>query len=436
VNLSFGGYLRTMRKVLLLLIGLVLFVDVRAQDWDTLRVMTYNLLYYGEVTSFCTAQNNDINDKDTYFEVIAKHVKPDLLLVNEMGASIVYADRIINNVLNTDGVNRYKRAPIQNNSFSDLVNGVFYDKNKLVLHAQDKLTQATNGSSIVRAIDICTFYYKDPLLKEGSDTVFLYLVGMHLKAGGTSSDVSARDIATQSLMEYLVDNYPLGYFIAAGDMNVGGSSEAGFQNFLSNTYGDHRFYDPLIPGGWSSTSSFAYAHTQSTHTSGDCFSGGGMDDRFDLILMSGQIMEDTGMVSFVEDSYVTVGNDGNHFNQALTDGTNSSVPSAVLGALYEMSDHLPVRADIRVKRLEEDTIPTGVNYPSSRDWKLVSKNNAVQIRGFQRGDQVQVHDLTGRLHESRVDASGKISTIGWPAGLYFITLNDGKMRRSFKWFVL
>lgn len=335
---------------------------LQGQNWDTLRVMTYNLLYYGEITSFCTSSNNDINDKDIFFETIAKHVQPDLLLVNEMGASIVYADRIIENVLNTDGVNRYKRAPIQNNSFSDIVNGVFYDRNKLVLLDQDKITQATNGSNIVRAIDVCTFYYKDPLLEEVGDTTYLYLVGMHLKAGGTSSDQDARDIAAESIMEYLEDNYPAGNYILAGDLNIGGSSEGAFQNFTSNAYGDFRFYDPLISGGWSSSSSFAYAHTQSTHTSSDCHSGGGLDDRFDLILLSGQIMEDTGNVEYIEDSYVNVGNDGNHYNQNLLQGSNNSVPSGVLGALYEMSDHLPVRLDIRVKQLEldSDTIPTSV----------------------------------------------------------------------------
>ena len=104
------------------------FLFIQAQSKDTLRVMSYNLLFYGEVTSFCTSSNNNINDKDGYFGTVATYIKPDLLLVNEMGASQIYADRIIANVLNINGETRYERAAIQNNSFSSLINGVFYDK--------------------------------------------------------------------------------------------------------------------------------------------------------------------------------------------------------------------------------------------------------------------------------------------------------------------
>ena len=42
-----------------------------AQSFDTARVMTYNLLYYGQVTSFCPSNVNVINDKDEYLKTIA-----------------------------------------------------------------------------------------------------------------------------------------------------------------------------------------------------------------------------------------------------------------------------------------------------------------------------------------------------------------------------
>lgn len=427
-----------MRITSLIFILFLSSLTAMSQEWDTLRFMTYNLLYYGEVTSFCTTSNNDINEKDTYFKSIAKHVKPDLLLVNEMGASIVYADRIIEKVLNTDGVNRYKRAPIQNNSFSDLVNGVFYDKSKLALLKQDKLTQASNGSSIVRAIDICTFYYKDPNLGPTSDTTFLYLVGMHLKAGSSSSDVSARDIATSSVMEYLMDHYPPGYYITAGDMNVGGSSEQAFQNFLASSNGDYAMRDPLISGSWSSSSSFAYAHTQSTHTESGCHSGGGLDDRFDIVLLSRQILDDSGAVRYVEDSYKTVGNDGNHYNQSILQGSNNSVPSAVLGALYEMSDHLPVRLDLRFKRLQQDsdTIPTSVVRPVQNDWYIRMVDHHLQISGLGAEDRILVSDLTGRVHhDARSDGRSVVAVNGFEPGVYIVTVSNEAMRKTEKVFI-
>ena len=321
-----------------------------AQSYDTLRVMSYNLLYYGEVTNFCTSTNNNINDKDGYFKTIASYTKPDILLVNEMGANQIYADRIIANVLNVDGETRYQRANIQNNSFSSLVNGVFYDKKKLALHRLEKVSIAQNNSNLVRVIDVWSFYYKDPNLSEGSDTAFIHLAGMHLKAGSSSSDVVDRGLATEALMNYLETEYEPSYFIAAGDMNMKSSNESAYQNLTNNSFGEYKFYDPLIPNEmWSGASSFSYSHTQSTHTSGSCASGGGLDDRFDIMLMSGQIMEDTGMVSYVSDSYIAVGNDGDHYNLSLLDGTNNSAPATVLSALYDMSDHLPVIADISVK---------------------------------------------------------------------------------------
>jgi hypothetical protein len=45
-----------------------------------------------------------------------------------------------------------------------------------------------------------------------------------------------------------------------------------------------------------------------------------------------------------------LGNDGNHFNQDITNGNNFSVPANVLTALHGLSDHLPVIAEFEVKR--------------------------------------------------------------------------------------
>ena len=49
-----------------------------AQSYDTLRMMSYNLMYYRETTSFCTNTNNNPNAKDGYMEDIMDYVNPDL----------------------------------------------------------------------------------------------------------------------------------------------------------------------------------------------------------------------------------------------------------------------------------------------------------------------------------------------------------------------
>ena len=51
---------------------------------------------------------------------------------------------------------------------------------------------------------------------------------------------------------------------------------------------------------------------------------------------------------YVPNTYFAVGNDGNHFNDPVNAGTNYSVSSTVLSALYSLSDHLPVIADFDI----------------------------------------------------------------------------------------
>jgi len=420
------------------------FQFFQAQSKDTLRVMSYNLLFYGELTGFCTSANNNINDKDGYFGTVATYIKPDLLLVNEMGANQIYADRIIANVLNINGETRYERAAIQNNSSSNLVNGVFYDQNKLALFRQDKVSVATNNSNLVRVIDICSFYYKDPNLNAGSDTAFIHLIGMHLKAGSSGSDVVDRGLATEALMEYLEAQYEPGNFIAVGDMNMKSSSEAAYQNLTDNNYGEYQFYDPLIPNeSWSGSASFSYSHTQSTHTSGGCASGGGLDDRFDIMLMSGQILEDSGMVSYIPNSYKAVGNDGDHYNLSLLDGTNTSAPAAVLTALYDMSDHLPVIADLSINLLESpvDTSDTLIGISSraqtANHWNIDVYDQVINVLYSGKGGFVQVTDLSGRMVVSARKAmrSEWLDLSHLNPGFYVVTGKDHESSLSRKIFI-
>ncbi|MDZ7764315.1 MAG: hypothetical protein U5K00_07790 [Melioribacteraceae bacterium] len=89
--------------------------------------------------------------------------------------------------------------------------------------------------------------------------------------------------------------------------------------------------------------------TQSTRTT--AFGGGatgGLDDRFDLILFS-QSVNDYGGISYVDDSYTNIGNDGNHYDLELIDMPNDAVPDSIAEALYYSSDHLPVTVDLVFK---------------------------------------------------------------------------------------
>ena len=73
---------------------------------------------------------------------------------------------------------------------------------------------------------------------------------------------------------------------------------------------------------------------------GDGGSPGGLDDRFDLILISDPLWDNVNVPS-----YTAYGNDGAHFNMSINAGTNSAVSSEIADALFYGRDHLPVFCD-------------------------------------------------------------------------------------------
>ena len=107
-------------------------------------------------------------------------------------------------------------------------------------------------------------------------------------------------------------------------------------------------FDPINRiGHWHNNSSYSDVHTQSPRTSS--FGGGangGMDDRFDWLFVSQSILDQDSPMQYVEGTYWAVGNDGNHFNDAINDGNNNSVSEEIADALHDASDHLPVYMDV------------------------------------------------------------------------------------------
>lgn len=403
---------------------LVFTFQVKAQAFDTLRVMTYNLTYYGETTSFCTSSNNVITEKDANLKTICKHVVPDVLVVNEMGASNVYANRILANVLNTGGIGYYEKCPIQNNSFSDLVNGVFYNTNKLTLIGQSKVSKDMNNQDIVRVIDVNRFYYNDPELSSGGDTVFFYVAAVHLKAGSSASDEADRESAAEALMDWIATRSNEDYFMLCGDLNLKGSSEGAFQQLSTASF---PLLDPINEtGNWYNNSQFAAIHTQSTRTdetNSGCFSGGGLDDRFDLILMTEPVLQDTGDVSYVQDTYRTIGQDGNHFNLPINNVPNNSEPASVIAALYAMSDHLPVTADIKVRLNEKsDTASSVTEISESKSIVTWFQQGELRIQNNAEIGEGWLYNLNGTtMFQFSIDEGfNAFPLVDIPAGVYIV----------------
>ncbi|MDZ7624270.1 MAG: hypothetical protein U5J96_07490 [Ignavibacteriaceae bacterium] len=173
------------------------------------------------------------------------------------------------------------------------------------------------------------------------DTIIIYSV--HLKAGDSSADSFQRAAEIDSLRKRTNSLPPNSNFIVVGDFNIYNSSELAFQKLLNQTQSGF-VKDPLnLIGRWT-LGTFAPYHTQSTRERQ--FGGGatgGLDDRFDMILMSQAIMN-SGDITYIPGSYNEYGNDGNHFNDSINRPPNSVVSQQVADALHYASDHLPVFA--------------------------------------------------------------------------------------------
>jgi hypothetical protein len=299
--------------------------------------MMYNLLYYGVNTSFCTSSNNSLTTKNARLQTLFSYLAPDLLGVCEMSPVSSVNSGFLNNVLNTGGRSGYLRANLMNPSGSEIVSLLYYNSNKLGIKSQTPI--ATQG----RDIAFYRLYHKP--IAANNDTVWLYVAVGHLKAGGTASDIAQRGQEAGSLVQHWRSTGLRGNLLVMGDLNVSASTEPAFDSLLNaGSVPNHRLKDPVSRlGSWSGNSSFALWHTQSPRTtSNGCASGGGLDDRYDHILVNDFVMGDSAGLRYVPASFRILGNDGNRFNGNVNGTFNASVPLSVANALYEISDHLPV----------------------------------------------------------------------------------------------
>lgn len=310
---------------------------------DTIKVMTYNLLNFPDGRNDCGPSNLVITNRVDTLAKIIQYALPDIFIANEV-QNTAGATLVLNRAMNVNGRTNYRTATFgYNNSGGFVNNSIFYNSDKLILLRQNIITTS------VRPIDHYIFYGVDPLLGTHFDTTFFEVFAMHLKAGSASENAATR-LEQANLIRAYVDARPIGRnYIIGGDMNVYRSSEAGYVKMT--TGGTNPFKDPINrPGSWNSNTSFKDIHTQSTRTTQniECGSTGGLDDRFDQILVSANILSPGNRVKYIQGTYKSIGNDGNHYNNSIISGTNSMYPRSLVSALYYMSDHLPVIMSLKV----------------------------------------------------------------------------------------
>jgi endonuclease/exonuclease/phosphatase family metal-dependent hydrolase len=421
----FSG-IKNIMAALLLLVA-VLGQAQKASAQDTLRVLQYNLLYYGFNTSFCTSTNNNVDLKDGYLRTIVGHLQPDIFAVNELGRGEHVADRLLNNVLNIDGETKWARAAYTNTPNSSIVNMLYYDQEKFGLY--DEAVVAT----VLRDINLYTLYYKDEALGQGGDTTFLSCIVVHLKAGSSVSDQQTRQAEVQATMNYIIENNIRGNVFFMGDLNMKSSFEVAYQLLTYHPNEAIRFYDPIdMPGLWFNNPDMAPFHTQSPRTgSHPCFVTGGLDDRYDFIMPTKPVMDGTLGLKYIEGSYRAVGQDGNRFNQNLIDPPNFSEPEEVIHALYHMSDHLPVTLKLLATEIVTSTSDIRYATPRVTYQNPVADNLYIKVDAPVQLVDLEVYSTTGELMTSArfndipSGASITVDVSHLPAGIYVIRVQVG-----------
>ena len=306
--------------------------------------MQYNLLNYGNNTGYCNTINNNVDDKNGYIRTILTAYYPDILTVCEMGRSTTLPNDFLRNNLNINGINYWMTSPGSNTTNSSLTNCVFYNSLKLTLVGHHVAQTNT------REVDVYDFKFKN----DDSGKIVLTCVIAHLKAGQTSSDEGKRKIMAENTMRYLENNYRECNVLIMGDFNLYTSTEGAYKAFTNSTaYPNSYFIDPVYPygvGNWNNNGTYSEYHTQSTHkdSDSDCHSSGGMDDRFDFILMSENIYGGREGIHYIGGSYNALGQDGRRFNKSINYPTNASVSQEVADALYNNSDHIPVTMELEI----------------------------------------------------------------------------------------
>lgn len=398
--------------ILFVFLGSVL----RAQD--TITVMAYNVLNYPLVNA----------TKADTLKPIIKFVKPDIFMITELTSS-AGATTILNDALNVDGITYYQKATYYNGPDTD--NMLYYNTNKLVMYSQYEIPTS------LRNISEYVLYYDAPGMTAASDTVFIYCYMAHLKASTGATNEQKRNQEAVLLKNRMDTRTNLENVFLGGDFNLYTSAEAAHNTILNG--GNVLLFDPISsPGNWNNNSSFSSIHTQSTRSGSlsDGGSFGGMDDRFDFIFTTNDVLTGTNKLTYVPNSYKAIGNDGNHFNQSINSSSpiNTSAPANVIDALYYMSDHLPV--------VLKAVLPINVGIAESSvvsDWKGIYSNNLFRFNSdkIEKKVTVFVYDVLGKTIQTTNYQNQNSFSLEMPnlnQGMYFVRVSTDKQQQTFKLF--
>ncbi len=314
-----------------------------------LRVATWNISNYagGRVSDIQTAVFDTFEGRT---------MRPDVLVAQEIMSAA--AQTALLNALNTapGSSGTWASAPFTDGNDTD--NAFFYRTDRLSLVASTII--GTGGNSPLPPRD--TKRYDVRLLGYSVLQPKLAIYSGHFKAGTAPDDESRRLAEAFRIRNNAQALTGFDGFMVVGDFNTYSSSDDSFVKLTgSESNNTGRFFDPIATSGnWDGLSSFRFVHTQ------DPSGAGGMDSRFDFLLLcqslvDGQGFEYVGNPSLAYStltwndaahSYRAWGNDGSSFNNVLTVTGNAmvgaTIAQAIRNAATTSGGHIPVFLDLRV----------------------------------------------------------------------------------------
>jgi len=423
------------KKILIFLI-LNLLVSVSFGQ-TRIKAMMYNVLNYS---------NSEVSrNKTPFLSTILDEVKPDLFMVCEM------IDEIGSNYLFENAIipfnENFQKAPFEENQSgnSDLQQMVYYNTKKLILEETRVITADTR--------DINKYTFKINTENASTHPILLEVFVTHLKASSGYSNRQRRLNSIQSFVSFTNNISNESHVLFAGDFNFYTSNEEGYQyliddsnpiviidpidrpapNFPDNGVNYYENYDSTY--FWNN-STFADVHSQSTRTSNsglidDSGATGGLDDRFDFIMMS-ENFNTSSELYYIQDSYQTIGNNGNCYNSYINNVNCSGEFSQTLReALIEFSDHLPVVMEIETP---ENTLSTSL----LEEINFIGSNvteDYLKITTTENIDSFKIYSSTGQLikvifKEKTGNNSINIDVKHISKGIYY--LSHQKLRKPLK----
>lgn len=343
-----------------------------------LRVATWNVSNYtgGRAAEMQTA---------IYGSFQGRSMSPDVLIGQEFETATSVSTYL--SILNTAPGSPADWAAAAFVNGNDTDNALFYRTSKIQFIAQTVVSQGASGLTN-HPRDVTRYDLKPVGYVGAAATLACYSV--HMKAGNSTDDQSQRLIEANAIRANSNVLNASWNYVLAGDFNIQNSNQAAYQALLSMSPSAGRFIDPIAtPGAWVNNNAYRFVHTQSPGGT-DPNQTGGMDDRFDFLLLSPSLTNGNGFEYIgnpaapystttwndTNHSYRCWGNDGSSFNAILTITGNTMVGSVIAQALHDApgndasGGHLPVFLDLRV--------PAEVASVTSINFGQVTQNSAAQ----------------------------------------------------------